>query len=93
MAFAKMAGALPTIRCTCTPAAEKAGQKIAVEIKNFPGLSLIPEFHKALGQYINYRTALNDEDPERALFLAVPLETYQNFFSLLTVQANRTPRN
>jgi hypothetical protein len=35
-------------------AAEKAGQKIAVETKVFGGLSLVNDFEKALGQYNLY---------------------------------------
>ncbi len=38
-------------------AAEKEGQKIAVEIKSFVGTSIISEFHNALGQFMNYRLA------------------------------------
>ncbi len=61
--------------------AEKDQQKIAVEIKNFlPKTSAIYEFHTALGQYINYRSALRQEEPERLLYLAVPLISYHNFF-------------
>jgi XisH protein len=63
-------------------AAEKDTQKIAVEIKNFVTASKISEFHTALGQFINYRTALKLEEPERILYLAVPLITYNDFFSL-----------
>ncbi len=63
-------------------AAEKAGEKIAVEIKSFASASKISEFHMALGQFINYRTALRIEEPLRALYLAVPSLTYNNFFSL-----------
>ena len=63
-------------------AAEKGTQKIAVEIKNFVSASKISEFHTALGQFINYRTALRLEEPERILYLAVPLATYSSFFDL-----------
>ena len=38
--------------------AEKAGRKIAVEVKSFAGGSTISEFHTALGQFLNYRIAL-----------------------------------
>ena len=62
-------------------AAEKEGQKIAVEIKTFLGTSTIYEFHTALGQFFNYRFALKIEDPERILYLAIPLSTYDDFFS------------
>ncbi|WP_413176121.1 element excision factor XisH family protein [Anabaena azotica] len=37
-------------------AAEKTGQKIAVEIKSFIGASLVTDLENALGQYILYRT-------------------------------------
>lgn len=63
-------------------AAEKSGEKIAVEIKTFASASKISEFHTALGQFINYRTALRIEQPYRKLFLAVPLYTYDSFFML-----------
>lgn len=63
-------------------AAEKDGQKIAVEIKSFIAASVVAEFHKALGQFLNYRVALEDQDPDRILYLAVPLDTYKAFFTL-----------
>ncbi|MEB3216999.1 MAG: XisH family protein [Nostocales cyanobacterium 94392] len=63
-------------------AAEKDKEKIAVEIKNFVSASKISEFHTALGQFINYRTALRSEEPERVLYLAVPSIIYNDFFSL-----------
>jgi len=62
--------------------AEKEGQKIAVEIKSFAGTSTIYEFHTALGQYLNYRLALEEQDPERTLYLAIPRDTYFGFFTL-----------
>lgn len=63
-------------------AAEREGQKIAVEVKSFIGQSTISEFHTALGQFINYRFALSQKEPERALYLAVPSDTYDTFFQL-----------
>ncbi|MEM7758349.1 MAG: XisH family protein [Cyanobacteria bacterium P01_A01_bin.40] len=61
-------------------AAEKNGQKIAVEIKSFASGSNISEFHTALGQFLNYRIALeSSEEPERILYLAVPKDVYQAF--------------
>ncbi len=36
----------------------------------------------ALGQFINYRGALRRRQPERVLYLAVPLTTYKTFFQL-----------
>ncbi|WP_071187719.1 XisH family protein [Trichormus sp. NMC-1] len=64
-------------------AAEREGQKIAVEVKSFlERSSAISEFHTALGQFINYRGALRKLQPERVLYLAVPLTTYKTFFQL-----------
>ena len=61
--------------------AKKQGEKIAVEIKSEFGVSTIEQFHLALGQYYNYRFALKALEPERILYLAVPLSTYEDFFS------------
>jgi XisH protein len=63
-----------------TIAAEKEGRKIAVEIKSFAGGSTISEFHTALGQFLNYRIAIEvSDEPERILYLAIPTDTYQMF--------------
>jgi hypothetical protein len=63
--------------------AEREGQKIAVEVKSFlQKSSAISEFHTALGQFINYRGALKRLQPDRVLYLAVPLTTYKTFFQL-----------
>ena len=61
-------------------AAERGSRKIAVEIKSFLDSSVVSDFHNALGQYLNYRTALADQDPERVLYLAVPETVYRTFF-------------
>ncbi len=63
-------------------AAERGNQLIAVEIKSFVGPSVIREYHGALGQFLNYRMALDRKDPTRVLFLAVPRDTYDAFFTL-----------
>ncbi|MEA5605159.1 XisH family protein [Nostoc sp. UHCC 0252] len=69
-------------------AAEREGEKIAVEVKSFlEKSSAISEFHTALGQFINYRGALRRRQPERVLYLAVPLTTYKTFFQLEFPQA------
>lgn len=60
-------------------AAEKEGKRIAVEIKSFINPSLIYDFHQAVGQYINYRIAMELEQENRDLYLAVTAETYQKF--------------
>ena len=54
-------------------AAEKEGRKIAVEIKSFLGQSVLDDLEDALGQYGVYQAMLELRDPERALYLAVPL--------------------
>jgi hypothetical protein len=67
-------------------AAEKTGKKIAVEIKSFLGASDVTEFHLALGQCLNYRSALRLTEPERILYLAVPVDVYNEFFSRKFIQ-------
>jgi hypothetical protein len=76
------------LRCTSEPliAAEKDGERIAVEIKSFVSVSAIYEFHLAIGQYRNYQLALFQEDPERVLYLAVPEDAYDRFFTLQFIQ-------
>ncbi|MEA5517647.1 element excision factor XisH family protein [Limnoraphis robusta] len=49
--------------------AERYGQKIAVEIKSFLGLSLINDFHSAIGQAWNYKVVLEEQQPNRILYL------------------------
>jgi hypothetical protein len=66
--------------------AEKGREKIAVAVKNFLGTSTISEFHIALGQFINYRFALEEQDPDRKLYLAIPFGIYRTFFGLPFVQ-------
>ncbi len=67
-------------------AAERDSEKIAVEIKSFIADSDISEFHTALGQYLNYCQALEEKQPERIVYLAVPDETYKDFFQLPFIQ-------
>ena len=66
--------------------AEKAGQKIAVEVKSFIGVSVVSEFHTALGQFLNYRSALRKKEPERILYLAVSFDVYDDFFRSSFIQ-------
>ena len=63
-----------------TIAAEKEGRKIAVEVKSFISGSNVSEFHTALGQFLNYRIAIETSDePNRILYLAVPEDVYKTF--------------
>ncbi len=68
-------------------AAEKHGRKIAVEVKSFSSISVLFDFHLAVGQFINYRVALDELMPERVLYLGVPIETYDTFFHRRFVQS------
>jgi hypothetical protein len=61
-------------------AAEKAGKKIAVEIKSFLNPSAVTDFHSALGQFLNYRLGLQMNEPDRTLYLAIPLDIFESFF-------------
>jgi hypothetical protein len=57
-------------------AAEKGNEKIAVEIKSFQGTSDLRDFEQALGQYVFYRSLLSRFEPQRKLFLAVPISVF-----------------
>jgi hypothetical protein len=61
-------------------AAELEARKIAVEIKSFLSPSNVSEFHTALGQFLNYRDALEKIEPDRQLYLAVREPIYESFF-------------
>ncbi|NJN57129.1 MAG: fatty-acid oxidation protein subunit alpha [Leptolyngbyaceae cyanobacterium SL_5_9] len=67
--------------------AQRENQKIAVEVKSFLGASTLSEFHTAIGQCLNYRYALEELDPERKLYLAVPSAIYADFFSVPFIQS------
>ena len=68
-------------------AAEKDGQKIAIEIKSFLGPSKISQFYTALGQFISYRAALQQQEADRILYLAVPSNVYDSFFTMWFIQS------
>ncbi|CAN5855646.1 MAG: XisH family protein [Acidobacteria bacterium] len=61
-------------------AAQKDSEKIAVEIKTFIGKSTIQDLHLAVGQFVVYRTAIETTEPDRVLFLAVPMEILREVF-------------
>ena len=65
----------------------KDGQKIAVEIKSFIGPSKISQFYTALGQFISYRAALQQQETDRILYLAVPSNVYDSFFTIGFIQS------
>lgn len=63
-------------------AAQRDSEKIAVEIKSFLNPSAITDFYSALGQFLSYRLALEATEPDRKLYMAVPLDIYKTFFQL-----------
>ncbi|MBW4566296.1 MAG: XisH family protein [Mojavia pulchra JT2-VF2] len=67
-------------------AAEKEGEKIAVEIKSFASNSAVSDFHTALGQFLNYQIALEENEPERRLYLAIPVDAHETFFQTRLAQ-------
>ncbi len=61
-------------------AAEKANEKIAVEIKSFVGRSQTAELEKALGQFSLYYAVMRRADTDRKLYLAVPDTVFADLF-------------
>jgi hypothetical protein len=66
--------------------AEKGARKIAVEIKSFGNVSQITDFYAALGQYLCYKVALVEKQPDRTLYLAIPNLVYDLFFTEELIQ-------
>jgi len=61
-------------------AAEKAGKKIAIEVKSFVSPSEMHDLQGALGQYILYHDILEHTEPERELYLAVREAVFHDIF-------------
>ena len=61
--------------------AERGVKKIAVEVKSFISRSEIEDLKNAIGQFVLYRAALAEQEPERKLFLAIRNTVYQDLFS------------
>lgn len=61
-------------------AAEKAGRRIAVEVKSFVGMSEMKDLRDALGQFVLYPDILNRVEPDRVLYLAVRQSTFEGIF-------------
>ncbi len=76
-----------------TFAAEKDGRKIAIELKEFTAVSSVNELEKTMGQIQLYQWALDVQEPERILFLAVSrvayLKHFQKSLFKLAVQRNK----
>jgi hypothetical protein len=61
-------------------AAERGGERIAIEVKSFLGPSDVDDLEKALGQFILYHDLLAERDPDRMLFLAVSIDVWRDVF-------------
>ena len=66
--------------------AQRETFKIAIEVKSFVGLSNLTDFHLAVGQFLNYRLALEEFEPNRILYLAIPDDIYNTFFQDIFIQ-------
>ncbi len=68
-------------------AAEKAGCKIAVEVKSFLSRSPVRDLENALGQYLLYQSVLQRREADRLLYLAVPSNAAEGVLSSALGQA------
>ncbi len=64
-----------------TVAAEKAGQRIAVEIQSFLSRSPVRDLQEAVGQYEIYKVVLAETEPDRLLYLAVPRSVHEGLLA------------
>ena len=62
-------------------AAERDAEKIAVEIKSFLSPSPIRDLENAWGQFFLYSRVLQQQEPDRVLYLAVNETVYQSIFA------------
>lgn len=60
--------------------AERAGRKIAVEVKSFLSDSPSTDLMEAIGQYVTYRSWFVRVEPDREVWLAVPTAALINVF-------------
>jgi len=60
--------------------AERAEQKIAVEVKSFTGVSEMQAFRDAVGQFAIYRSVLRRTYEDFVLYLAIRDVVYDSFF-------------
>lgn len=76
-------------------AAERGIEKIAIEVKSFISSSPTHELNAAIGQFIAYRLALEELEPDRKVYLAVPIATYSDFmqraFPRRMIEVNQVP--
>jgi hypothetical protein len=73
--------------------AQRAQQKIAVEVKSFISASPVADLEQALGQYLLYEDLMRIQYPEHILYLAVRSTVYETFFQEEIVQIVLTSRH
>jgi len=66
--------------------AERGIEKIAVEVKSFLEESSLHEFHKALGQYLDYQTGLEMLNSAYELILAIPEPVFNYLWSFEVIR-------
>jgi hypothetical protein len=59
--------------------AEKDGERIAVEVKTFSNPSFMTALYEAIGKYAVYRKALELDESDRTLYLAMPEDVYDRY--------------
>lgn len=67
-------------------AANKDQEKILVEVKSFIAQSKVYAWHSIVGQFENYLMALEKQEPNRELYLALPDLILDEFFETKFVQ-------
>lgn len=72
-------------------AAERGMERIAVEPgrrcdQTFSGMSKVYDFHLAIGQFVDYRIALQEKEPDRQLYLAITEDIFDELFQRPFVQ-------
>lgn len=76
-------------------AAERKYEKIVVEIKSFLRTSQVVDLEEAVGKYSIYNIFLRQCEPDRKLWLAVPLHASENILSRevgrITLEEMRIP--
>ena len=66
--------------------AQKETEKILVEVKSFISTSNINELHHSVGQYDFYALLLEQQEPDRIPFLAMPKDAYEDLIRETIVQ-------
>lgn len=59
---------------------DRGPTRIAIEIKSFSGRSPVGQLEQAVGQYVIYDILLQELDPGRDVYLAIPEPVYARLF-------------